>query len=60
MAVGVTIMIAQAVTLAITTLSFGLLPLGLILFGVLAVPSMLAAHLGAWLRLRRGSADRSD
>ena len=53
---GLTIMIAQAVTLAVTTLSFGLLPLGLVLFSVLAVPPMLAAHLGAWLRGRFGPA----
>ena len=35
---GLTITLAQALTLAVTTFSFGLLPLGLILFGVLALP----------------------
>lgn len=53
---GLTIMLAQALTLAVMTFSFGLLPLGLILFGVMAVPPMLAAHLGAWLRGRLGPA----
>lgn len=49
---GLTLMLAQAVTLAAMTLSFGLLPLGLILFSVMAIPPMLAAALGAWLRAR--------
>ena len=31
---------------------FGLLPLGLIMFAILALPAVLAARLGAWLRLR--------
>jgi len=49
---GLTLMLAQAVTLAATTFSFGLLPLGLILFSVMAIPPMLAAAFGAWLRAR--------
>jgi hypothetical protein len=53
---GLTVMIAQAVTLAAMTFSFGLLPLGLILFSVLAVPPMLAARAGAWLRRRSSRA----
>jgi hypothetical protein len=48
------LMLAQALTLAITTLSFGLLPLGLILFGVLAAPPAGAAAAGAYLRRRFG------
>jgi hypothetical protein len=36
---------------------FSLLPLGLIMFAVLAVPPLLGARLGAWLRLR-GSVQR--
>ena len=53
---GLTIMLAQAVTLAITSMSFGLLPLGMILFAILAVPPMLGALVGAAVgaRLRRG------
>lgn len=51
---GLTLMLAQAITLASMTFSFGLLPLGLIVFGVLAVPTMLAARLGAWIRGRLG------
>ena len=53
---GLTLMLAQAVTLAAMTFSFGLLPLGLVLFAVLAVPAMLAAHLGSWIRGRLGAA----
>jgi len=53
---GLTMMLAQAITLAVTSMSFGLLPLGLILFAILAVPPMLGALIGAALgaRLRRG------
>jgi hypothetical protein len=53
---GLTLMIAQAITLAVMTFEFGLLPLGLIMFGVLAVPPMLAGLTGAWLRSRFNSA----
>ena len=53
---GLTLMLTQAVTLAVMTPSFGLLPLGLILFGVLAIPTMVAATLGAWIRGRLGVA----
>jgi hypothetical protein len=49
---GLTLMLAQAVTLAAMTFSFGLLPLGMILFSVMAIPPMLAAIFGAWLRTR--------
>jgi hypothetical protein len=51
---GLALMLAQAVTLAIMTSSFGLLPLGLILFGVLAAPPSGAAAAGAYLRRRFG------
>jgi hypothetical protein len=45
------LMWAQAATLAISTSSLGLLPLGLILFGVLAVPPLGAAlAVSAWAR----------
>jgi hypothetical protein len=50
---GLLIMLAQAVTLAAASSSFGLLPLGLILFAVLAVPPMLVARLAAGLRTRQ-------
>jgi hypothetical protein len=49
---GLLIMLAQAVTLTFASSSFGLLPLGLILFAVLAVPPMLVARLAAGLRAR--------
>jgi hypothetical protein len=46
-------MLVQPVVMIFTSdSSFGLLPLGLILFGVLALPPMLSARAGAWLRLR--------
>jgi len=44
---GAAVMLAQAVALAVLARDFSLLPLGLILFGVLAVPPMLAARFGA-------------
>lgn len=47
---GLVVMLAQAVTLTFTAAGFGLLPLGLILFGILAVPPMIAARLAAWMR----------
>jgi hypothetical protein len=33
-----------------TESGFGLLPLGLVLLGVLSLPAILTAKLGAWLR----------
>ncbi|HEX5046153.1 MAG TPA: hypothetical protein VFX89_03450 [Gammaproteobacteria bacterium] len=46
-------MLVQPVAMILTADgSFGLLPLGLILFGVLALPAVLCARMGAWLRLR--------
>lgn len=45
---GLAIMLAQAVTLAVTALDFSMLPLGLIVFSILAVPLIVAAMLGAW------------
>ncbi len=53
---GLVIMLAQAVALAAAASSFGLLPLGLIMFGVLAVPPMLVARLAARLRARTAEA----
>ena len=47
------IMLVQTVVLAFSTSSFGLLPLGLILFALLALPLMGAAHLMAAIRKRR-------
>jgi hypothetical protein len=50
-----TVMLVQPVVMAFTSGgSFGLLPLGLVLFAVLALPPLLGARLGAWLRRRRG------
>jgi hypothetical protein len=56
---GLTLMLVQAVTLAALTSDWGLLPLGLILFAVLAVPPCAAASLAAWLA-RRGQRARSS
>src|SRR5262245_54261929 len=48
------LMLVQPVVMILTTHgSFGLLPLGLILFGALALPPALSARVGAGLR-RRG------
>jgi hypothetical protein len=49
------IMLVQPLVMIVTSGgSFGLLPLGLVLFGVLAIPALLAAHAAAWVgnRLR--------
>jgi hypothetical protein len=47
------IMLVQPFMLMLTSGgSFGLLPLGLLLFGVLAVPPLLAARAAAWVRGR--------
>jgi hypothetical protein len=47
-------MLVQPVVMAFTSGgSFGLLPLGLILFAILALPAMLAARIAARLRLRQ-------
>ncbi len=53
---GLVLMLAQAVALALLARDFSLLPLGLVLFGVLALPPMFAATVGARRRLSR---DRS-
>ena len=44
---GLTLMLVQALTLAVTAASFGLLPLGLILFGILALPPIGVAAIAA-------------
>ncbi|HWA58257.1 MAG TPA: hypothetical protein VG692_13440 [Gemmatimonadales bacterium] len=44
---GLAVMLAQAVTMAVLSREFGLLPLGLLMFGVLAVPPMLVARFAA-------------
>jgi hypothetical protein len=50
---GLAIMLAQAVVLALTAGDFSLLPLGLMLFAVLALPLIGAATVAAGLRRRR-------
>lgn len=50
---GLSAMLAQAIALAVTAADFGLLPLGLILFSVLALPAVGLARFTAGLRLRR-------
>lgn len=52
---GLIIMLAQAVTMALVSSDFSLLPLGLIMFAVLAVPPMLVARFAAGLRRRSSS-----
>jgi len=54
---GLAIMLTQAVTLAVTALDFSMLPLGLIVFSILALPLVAAAVLGAWWRRRGEGAD---
>ena len=51
------VMLAQAVALAFTAGGFGLLPLGMILFGVLALPGIAVAKGAARIRLRRWQFD---
>jgi len=48
------VMLVQAVALAITASGFGLLPLGLIVFAVLALPPIGVALIMAGIRNRRG------
>ena len=55
---GLALMWAQAATLTLTAADFSLLPLGLILFGVLAVPPMIVAMVVG--NRRRMLADRTQ
>jgi len=50
------VMLAQAVALAFAGSDFSLLPLGLILFAVLALPAVVLARIMAKLRLRKENA----
>ena len=52
---GLAIMLAQAVTLAVTALDFSMLPFGLIVFSILALPLIGTAVLTAHLTRRRES-----
>ncbi len=52
---GVAIMLAQAVTLAVTALDFSMLPLGLVVFAILPLPLVAAATLVARRTRRRDS-----
>lgn len=49
---GLAVMLAQAVVLVFTGGGFGLLPLGLILFSLLALPAIAVAAMAARFRLR--------
>ncbi|HNR91347.1 MAG TPA: hypothetical protein PKO41_02870 [Dokdonella sp.] len=49
---GLGVMLAQAGVLAVSSGSFGLLPLGMIVFSVLALPPIVAARFMAKRRLR--------
>jgi hypothetical protein len=51
---GLAVMLAQAVVLVTSGSDFGLLPLGLIVFSILALPAVGAATLMAKFRLRSG------
>ena len=48
-----TVMLAQAIVLALTAGSFGLLPLGLFVFAILALPAIVVAQFAARMRLRK-------
>ena len=50
---GLTLMLAQAATMAAAAADFSLLPVGLIVFAVLSVPLCAGAFLGALLQRRR-------
>lgn len=50
---GLSLMLAQAVTLAVSTGEFGLLPLGLVMFGLLSLPPIAVAVLASRAGLRR-------
>lgn len=52
---GLTIMLVQALTLAVTAADFGLLPMGLVVFALLALPLVGASLLAAALRGRLGA-----
>ena len=47
------VMLVQPLILAVTASSFGLLPLGLLMFAVLAVPAVMVASIAAGIRRRR-------
>ena len=53
---GLALMLAQAIALAFVSRDFSLLPLGLILFSILALPPMGFAHLAGKLRKKIGAA----
>jgi hypothetical protein len=47
------LMLVQPVVMVFTSGgSFSLLPLGVIMFGILALPPMMVASISAWIRLR--------
>ena len=52
---GLAVMWAQALVLMVSGSDFGLLPLGLIMFSILALPAVFVAMLAARFRLRRGN-----
>ena len=52
---GLTVMLAQALALAYIKSDFSLLPLGMILFSVLALPPIGIAHLTGKLRKKAGA-----
>ena len=49
---GLILMLTQAVTLVITTGAGSMLPLGLVLFGFLALPAIVLGNVAGWLRRR--------
>ena len=56
----VTLMLAQAGTLAVTAASFQLLPLGLITFAMLSLPLVVSAKLASVIRRRGQSAGAGE
>lgn len=50
------LMLVQPVVMILTSgSSFSLLPLGVIMFAILALPAIIVARISAWLRLRLAS-----
>lgn len=53
---GLAVMWVQAVVLSASGAGFGLLPLGLVVFAVLAIPAVAIARMASGIRLGRGGA----
>jgi hypothetical protein len=47
-----TLMLVQPVVMVLTAGGGSMLPLGVIMFGILALPAIIVARISAWLRMR--------